>query len=65
MDRPDLFIITNRTREVSSRRSEATSVNQCFSQSSTSTVTTMTERQELPKVLHCERKVICMSYLNV
>lgn len=53
MDRLDLFIITNRTREVSSRRSEASSVNQCCSQSWTSTVTSMTEGQELPKVLHC------------
>lgn len=53
MDCLDLFIITNRTREVSSRRSEASLVNQCFSQSWTSTVTSMTERHQLPKVLHC------------
>lgn len=54
MDRLDLFIITNRTKEVSSHRSEASSVNQCFSQSWNSTVMSMTEQQELPKVPHCE-----------
>lgn len=60
MDRLDLFIITKRTREVSSRRSEASSVNQCFCQSWTSTVTSTTERQELDM----KQKVICIKLLT-